>query len=715
MFPRCLLIVLLVCWSQAATGQKQIDSLLHELAATRSDSSKVKIFMSLSKWSNEAGKYEEGMGYARSALLLATQMQWQEEIAWTLFDIAGQFDARALADSAIIFNNRALEIFKQRHNKKGIAACLGNLAIIYQQQGKYQQALDYQLQSLKQYEADGAQRNIGIALFHISINYQSMSNYAKAQEYNFKTLRQFEKIQDKYGMAAALNNVANTYFAQEGSANNDMALEYYLKSLAIAKEIDNLELIALNNGNIANILFDKKRYPEALSSYQQALAIYQEMDDKTGVARNTGNIGNVYKMQGNYTAALEWYNRGLEQSKAAGQVTLEVDNLQNIGWVYLDNAKNDSIRPSAGNPVVKSKAAYLKLAISNFSRSLALSREIHQPESIKDNLRLLSEALALSGDYSTALLRYQEYVLVRDSIQNDQTKQELMRQAMQYGYDKKADSLKYINQLGKAKLQQQWLYSLAGLLLLAGIGGFFFYRNKVQQARLKAELAKEKAEQERTAAAFQSKMSDAALSSLRSQMNPHFIFNCLNSIRLYAAKNDSASATEYLSKFSRLMRLVLENSKSERITLQQELESLGLYMDMEAMRFKDKLRYEIVVDNSIDIDYIELPPMLIQPYIENAIWHGLMHKEEGGKIEIHLSEKEEVLIASIKDNGVGRIKAAELKSKSAVIHKSFGMNITNERLELINQKYNITTSVTIIDLYHNGTPAGTEVIIKIPV
>jgi len=715
MFPRFLLIAFLVCCSEATVAQKKIDSLLHELAATPSDSSKVKLFMSLSKWSNEAGKYEEGMSYARSALSLAEQLKWEEEIAWTLFDMAGQFESRDLPDSAIVFNNRALKRFKQLNNKKGIASSLGNLAIIYQQQGKYQQALDYHLLSLKQAEADGAQRNIGIALFHISINYQSMGNYVKAQEYNFKTLRHFEKIQDKYGIAAALNNVANTYFAQEGSANNDMAMEYYLKSLTIANEIDNLELIGLNQGNIANILFDKKQYPEALSSYQKALAIYQEMDDKTGVARNTGNIGNVYKMQGNYAAALEWYNKGLEQSKAIGEIALQIDAIQNIGWLYLDIAKNDSIQPKGNNFIPQSKTAYLKLAVHNFSQALQLSREIKRPESIKDNLKLLSEAMALSGDYSNALQQYQEYVLVRDSIINDQTKQELMRQAMQYGYDKKADSLKYINQLSKARLQQQWLYSIAGLLLLAGIGGFFFYSNKVQQARLKAELAKEKAEQERTMATFQSKMSDAALSSLRSQMNPHFIFNCLNSIRLYAAKNDSVSATEYLSKFSRLMRLVLENSKSERITLQQELESLGLYMDMEAMRFKDKLQYEIVVDNSIDTDYIELPPMLIQPYIENAIWHGLMHKEEGGKIEIHLSEKDEVLIASIKDNGVGRIKAAELKSKSAVIHKSFGMNITNERLELINQKYNITTSVTIIDLYHNGTPAGTEVIIKIPV
>jgi sensor histidine kinase YesM len=136
---------------------------------------------------------------------------------------------------------------------------------------------------------------------------------------------------------------------------------------------------------------------------------------------------------------------------------------------------------------------------------------------------------------------------------------------------------------------------------------------------------------------------------------------------------------------------------------------------MEAMRFKEKLQYQIIVDKNADPEYTELPPMLIQPYVENAIWHGLMHKEGGGLITVHVSEQDEMLVISVKDNGIGREKAAALKSRLATTHKSFGMNITGERLELLNAKNKTNANISVNDLYKNGVATGTEVIIKIPV
>jgi hypothetical protein len=132
---------------------------------------------------------------------------------------------------------------------------------------------------------------------------------------------------------------------------------------------------------------------------------------------------------------------------------------------------------------------------------------------------------------------------------------------------------------------------------------------------------------------FEQRLAETEMTALRAQMNPHFIFNCLNSIKLYTLENNSLMASEYLSKFSRLIRLVLENSRSEKITLETELETLRLYMDMEAMRFKDKVQYSIHIAENIDTQFVEMPPLLLQPYVENAIWHGLMHLEKGGKIE----------------------------------------------------------------------------------
>lgn len=216
---------------------------------------------------------------------------------------------------------------------------------------------------------------------------------------------------------------------------------------------------------------------------------------------------------------------------------------------------------------------------------------------------------------------------------------------------------------------------------------------------------------------FELKIAEVEMSALRSQMNPHFIFNCLNSIKLYTMQNDSITASDYLTKFSRLIRLVLENSRAERITLEQEIETLELYIEMEKMRFKGKIQSHIQVDKRLDTGFIEIPPLLLQPFVENAIWHGLVHKEEGGILQINItSPNDDHLKVEIIDNGIGRQQSAELKSKSATSRKSFGMKVTNERIELINHLYNSETLLTITDLYDKaGRPAGTRVTLQIHV
>ncbi len=216
---------------------------------------------------------------------------------------------------------------------------------------------------------------------------------------------------------------------------------------------------------------------------------------------------------------------------------------------------------------------------------------------------------------------------------------------------------------------------------------------------------------------FEHRIAETEMIALRAQMNPHFIFNCLNSIKLYTLENDSQTASEYLTKFSQLIRLVLENSRSEKVTLQKELETLKLYIELEAMRFKDKVNYQINVVPHIDQQYIEIPPLLLQPYVENAIWHGLIHKKHGGNIVIDVSQpSEHLLYIEITDDGVGRELAATYKSKSATQQKSFGLKMTSERIHIINQLYQMNAAVKIKDLkdgMNNAT--GTKVIIQIPV
>lgn len=215
---------------------------------------------------------------------------------------------------------------------------------------------------------------------------------------------------------------------------------------------------------------------------------------------------------------------------------------------------------------------------------------------------------------------------------------------------------------------------------------------------------------------FQRKLQATEMTALRAQMNPHFIFNCLNSIKLYTLENDAHAASEYLTKFSRLIRLVLENSAQEKISLDSELETLQLYIDMETMRFKTKFSFQFEIDPAIDTDFVEIPPMLIQPYVENAIWHGLMHKEGQGNLTLTISQPaDDILQVEIIDDGIGRARAAEYKSKSATRHKSFGLKVSSERIALINQRSKNEMMVRIEDLVDpEGNSAGTRAILTIP-
>jgi putative methionine-R-sulfoxide reductase with GAF domain len=233
--------------------------------------------------------------------------------------------------------------------------------------------------------------------------------------------------------------------------------------------------------------------------------------------------------------------------------------------------------------------------------------------------------------------------------------------------------------------------------------------------RIRAEEEKEKAQA--TLMDTQQKMAEVEMQALRAQMNPHFIFNCLNSINRYIVKSDQATASLYLTRFAKLIRLILDNSNSKNVTLSNELEALKLYIEMEALRFDKKFSYSIVVDESVRAESVEVPPLIIQPYVENAIWHGLLHKETEGYLLIFVSRLSENMIkVVIEDNGIGRDKAQELKSKSATTRKSLGMKLTENRLSLLNKYAKVTASVDIIDLKTEGEQAeGTKVVLKIPI
>ncbi|MEL6986879.1 MAG: histidine kinase [Bacteroidota bacterium] len=255
----------------------------------------------------------------------------------------------------------------------------------------------------------------------------------------------------------------------------------------------------------------------------------------------------------------------------------------------------------------------------------------------------------------------------------------------------------------KRIVDKVWFYPL----LAFGALGIFFLGYSIYQKR--------KREEAKMISDYENRLLQLEMQSLRSQMNPHFMFNSLNSINQYIINSEPKTASRYLTRFSKLMRLILNNSKNKTVLLKDELEMLALYAEMESYRFEDKFDFEIELGN-INTNELYIPPMIIQPYIENAIWHGLMRlKERKGHIVLKIEQCDEMLCCTIEDNGIGRQAALAHKQQSKMARKSMGMNITQNRMELVNKLFNTTSEIKIIDKTNNANQGiGTIVKIKLP-
>lgn len=263
------------------------------------------------------------------------------------------------------------------------------------------------------------------------------------------------------------------------------------------------------------------------------------------------------------------------------------------------------------------------------------------------------------------------------------------------------------------EIQQQfyktWWFIILIILISSGLVMFVMYI-RIQNIRYTNKLRLEKVELEKD-------LRQSLLTSIRTQMNPHFIFNALNTINSFIYTNDKKNASEYLIQFSDLTRLILEMSEKESVSLKEELQALELYLSLENVRLNEMLDYNFIIDSAIVKDYIRIPPMIIQPYVENAIKHGLLHKKGAKKISIYFTLNNQVLIITIEDNGVGRYKSIQINKSQNRVYKSFSTQANKKRIEILNQdKDKLKTGIEIIDLYdEKNNSLGTRVIIEIPI
>ena len=509
--------------------------------------------------------------------------------------------------------------------------------------------------------------------------------------------------------------------------------DFHSANLYFNKAIENLPKVTFKS-NHANVfldysmqLFEEGKFREAIDFAEKANSIFKELGDNGSQSITISQLALYYYEIKEYQTAEKLANDVIS-SKI--KTTTSLRNSHKV--MYLVNAIKENFKASLNN---FEKYIALKDSLEEKKKKEILYKIQSRFEIEKIEIKNLQEK-ELKQKELVALLKQSELEKLKSSlmfkkflseIENEKLKRQYETQLLKANADvQNALSIKedikkmsIINNLKINKLTQEKIFDskmrkalISGFFVISILVLFLIYYNRRLSIKNLDLTNKNKIIEEVT-----NKIAETEIAALRSQMNPHFIFNCLNSIKLYSLENDSESASIYLTKFSKLIRLVLDNSRSERLTLEKEIETLRLYIEMEIMRFKEKVAYEMVVSPEIDQQYVEIPPLLIQPFVENAIWHGLMHKEFGGKVSILVNlVQENMLEIQIIDNGVGREKSAEYKSKTATKHKSFGMKVTNERIDLINQIYKTKARVEIIDLYDtNQIGIGTKVIIQMPI
>ena len=524
--------------------------------------------------------------------------------------------------------------------------------------------------------------------------------------------------------AAIYQGIGNGYRHQ---TDYELARQYFQSALDKLQRSSIKSSQAFLNDDIGSLLQQQHRYAEAIEYRKKAEVIWMELNQSENLSITLGNLA-LCEAELNHPDAATAYARRVHNLPKAG-----LDGLKNsyLALYQVESIKQNwqrtltyyeryiALRDSFGLIFdkqelykIQSRFDLERIELKNQQARALQTKELerlHQQNEF-DKFVAVTQQQRLADKASREKLKQ---LLAMQQLQERTRQQQARTQAEKNRRERFIQLLK-ITELN----QNQYIENQARNALLVGVGlllllgGALLWSNRKLSQRNRELLTKSQLTQDITR-----KIQTTEITALRAQMNPHFIFNCLNSIQYFTARNDAEKASEYLTKFSRLIRLVLENSRSERVSLANELETLKLYMEMEAMRFHQKVRYQITVEAGIDTDTLEIPPLLLQPFVENAIWHGLMHKEEGGTVQIAVQQPQpNRLRIEIADNGIGRAKAAEYKSKSATKSKSFGMKMTAERIELINQLYQTHTQVVVDDLVdERGCSAGTRVTVDIPI
>lgn len=515
------------------------------------------------------------------------------------------------------------------------------------------------------------------------------------------------------------NTYGNYYFY---SQKPDRALEMYRRSLEIDERSGDRLEYAKSLANFGIILNRMGREVDAKNSYLEALEIFRREGDKGSELRILVNLSSIYGMEDrpffSLDSAILTGRQAIEVAKAlnfpfgiakaSGVVCSPLIRKGYEDPAFLEEGLETARNARKFFENTKYKVDF-EFALLNEGYALeALNRESEAIDIanwlLAENFsekhecyRLLYRSYKRSGQFATALRYHEIYQSQIDSIHHLNLKQELNEIQTKYETVKKDNEIAQLNQEAAIKdlqIQQQNLITgaLGISIFILIMGGFIFYRqNKLKQ---------------------QQKVSDLEQRFLRFQMNPHFIFNALASIQNFILNQDPKEAVTYLAKFSKLMRQILEHSRQEFIPLQEEINMLKNYMDVQKVRFNGNFDYQIEIDEGLDPEYIHIPPMFAQPFIENSLEHGLKDKTSGGMIEVKFRKSGNVITIEVIDNGTGLPVEVSVKPKA---HRSLATIITNERLALLGKNMKEKLSVMVQNaIDDHGNINGTKVALTVP-
>lgn len=533
------------------------------------------------------------------------------------------------------------------------------------------------------------------------------SNLSDSTLLNFAeiTLTESKKINYKKGEALAYERMALVY--QYSFSNPFKALEFYhfaLETIGDNKELETFKWGIL--GNIATIYYEQEEYRKALINFNKILRENNKMELSC-----LANIANIYGALKMNDSSIFFYKRALNHPQLKGNFVYEANLLSNISLIYqqignsdealktiekslklIDSFNIEFVRPTA---YANASMVYLSHKKYDKAQQYALSALEYSEHSgnvfmQKSAWGTLADLFEEKSEYELAINALKKHNILKDSLNNQNRRVEINRKQMEFDFDKKR-TLADVELKRQKILKKSSIIAGSGLLLLSFIG-FVMYKRK------KEAISKQKE------AEFKTLVIETELKALRAQLNPHFIFNSLNSIGDYFERHNNAEAQEYLAQFSKLMRLVLEYSEQSKISLSEDLSFVELYLSIETKRLPGKFNYAINIAKDLEPENIIVPPLFIQPFIENSIWHAFKSNHKQGHISVEIKKENNLLLCVVEDDGNGR-------NPSTLSKKSFGIAITESRLNILSHNAPAKGSIEIIDKPNNN---GIRVEVRLP-